>query len=72
MSFLTSQGHPDAKHYPLCILWHEVDIARSRVREEAVTEALLIQAAVGSLLDKKGAENFQKLLKKMTSDGEEG
>ena len=67
-----AEGHPEAKHYPLCILWHEVDIARNRSREVAVTQALLIQAAVGSLLNKKGAEHFQKLVKDMTSDGEEG
>lgn len=63
-----SQGHPDARHYPLCTLWHEADLARKRINLGHVTEALLIQSAVASLLDKQAAKDFQSLIRKL-SDG---
>lgn len=65
-----SEGHPAARHYPLCMLWHEADIARARAREQAVTNTLLIQSAIGSVISKKGSENFQKLVKDLSKDGE--
>ena len=52
------------------MLWRESDIARARYREQAVTQAVLIQSAIGSAISKKGSENFQKLVKDLGDNGE--
>lgn len=64
-----SEGHPDARRYPLPMLWHEVSIARDRIDQRHVTEALLTQSAIMSVLDKKGSENFKKLIKDLSDGG---
>jgi len=70
VSFLMAEGHPDARHYPLCMLWREADIARARWNQQATTEAVLAQQAICSVLSKSGSEGFQKLVKELSDDGE--
>lgn len=72
VSFLMAEGHPQARHYPLCMLWREADIARARWQQQAATNAILIQNAIGSVLSEKGSEHFQKLVTGLADDGEEG
>mgnify|MGYP001766592402 CR=1 FL=1 len=70
VSFLLSEGHPSARHYPLCMLWRESDIARARFREQAVTNSILLQNAMGSTKSKAGLKNYQKLIKELSDNGE--
>lgn len=69
MSFLLAQGHRYARRYPVCMLWHEAEIARARVHQEFVTQAILFQNAAASIMSKDGAKAFQKLVKQLSDDG---
>jgi len=46
-------------------MWSEVRIARQRINNKAVQDALVMQAVIGTVLDKKGPKNLQKLLKEI-------
>jgi hypothetical protein len=69
VSFLRAQGHANAPLYPICMLWHETAIARSRVHQEFVTQAILFQNAAASIMSKDGAKEFKKLVKTLSEDG---
>ena len=43
VSFLMSEGHPDAAHYPIAFLWSEATIAQQRVNVQHATTASLMQ-----------------------------
>jgi hypothetical protein len=51
------------------MLWHETAIARSRVHQEFVTQAILFQNAAASIMSKDGAKEFKKLVKTLSEDG---
>jgi hypothetical protein len=51
------------------MLWHEVEIARARVHQEFVTQAVLFQNAAMSVMSKDGHKAFTKLIKKLSADG---
>lgn len=64
-----SEGHPDARRYPLGYLWSEITIARRRVNMQLVTESTLMQALLGAVMNsKKGGKHYNKLIKGL-SDG---
>ncbi|QZI85632.1 tape measure chaperone [Stenotrophomonas phage Suzuki] len=65
VSFLISEGHPNASEYPLGVLIVETEIARERVNNRLKTEALLIQGAIGSALTKKGAQAFKEQISEL-------
>lgn len=62
---LLSEGHTQARRYPLAFLWSEARIARQRINNRAVQDALVMQAVIGTILDKKGPGNLRKLLKEI-------
>lgn len=49
----------------MAYLWSEVRIARQRINNRAVQDALVMQAVIGTILDKKGPGNLRKLLKEI-------
>lgn len=57
-----------AAGYPLCMLWHEVEIVRERQDQWLASQAVLTQSAVSALLSKEGAEAFKKAIKRLTDD----
>lgn len=61
-----AQGHPDAAHYPLWQLWWDATIARNRVTQQMLTEAVVLQTAVGALLGKAGHKAWKELVKQLT------
>lgn len=65
-----SVGHPDAHSYPLATLWAEVEIARDRQNAEYATQAVLLQNAVSSLLDKESAKHFKQVIERL-NDGKQ-
>jgi hypothetical protein len=67
VSFLLAEGHKEAHHYPIGMLSNESLIAQERINAQSVTEAILVQAAVSSLLDKKGQKAFKEIVKKLTN-----
>lgn len=65
-----AEGHQAARHYPLCMLWREADIARARWNQQATTQAVLVQQAICSVMSKSGSEGFQKIVKELSDNGE--
>lgn len=68
MSLLLEHGHRWAAKYPLWQLWMEAEIIRDRVNGVMVSQAILIQGAVSSLLSKEGAKGFKELVESL-NDG---
>lgn len=65
MSLLLDHGHPDARLYPLGFLWDEYCLVIERVHGRILTEANLLQHAIGSILSKKSRTEFSKLMKSL-------
>jgi hypothetical protein len=63
VSLLQSQGHPQAHHYPLCVITREQDLVRRRINRQTVTQATVLQSAYLGAKSKKGLKAFEKLLK---------
>lgn len=63
-----SQGHPDARDYPIGFLATETEIARGRVREHMAGTASLVRGAMLAANSKKAAREFDKLLEKMSAN----
>jgi hypothetical protein len=63
---LLANGHSEAMHYPLGMLWFEAEIVVTRLNAKEATRAILLQQAVSSILSKDGAKNFRKTIKSMT------
>ena len=62
MSLCLANGHPQARFYPLGMLYDEATLISSRENNRIVTEASLFQLAVGSILSKDSAKEFTKRL----------
>lgn len=67
VSLLLSEGHP-ANTYTIGRVWDECQLVVDRINNRMVTEAVLLQSAVASLLTKEGGKQFSKLTKKLSSD----
>lgn len=67
-NFLAAQGHPEARFYPLPVLWLEARMARRRINREMASEATLLRLAVASVLSKKAGSQFKDEIKRLTED----
>lgn len=65
VSLLLAEGHVDAPDYPIGQVFLEARIAVTRINQAFVTQATLLQLAVGSMLSPKSAQEFQKATKKL-------
>lgn len=65
MSLLLGNGHSGAARYPLWKLAMEAEIVRDRLNSLAVTQAILTQGAIGSVLSKEGAKAFKELVEQL-------
>ncbi len=63
MNLLLANGHRDAWHYPLGMLYDEADLVVERENGRIITEAQTLQLAMASVLSKKGASAFTARLK---------
>lgn len=66
MSLLLDHGHPEAQHYPVGMVFVEAEIVVERLNGMEATRAVLIQMAASSVMSRKGAAEFQKLIKRLT------
>ena len=66
VSLCMAHGHPNARHYPLPMLWVEALLIRRRVNGLMATEAVLVQMAAASVISKKAGKAFEKRVKAMT------
>ena len=65
-SLLLANGHTGARHYPLGTLFTEAEIVAQRINQHEATRATLMQAAIGSVLSKKGARAFKETLEALS------
>lgn len=68
VSLLLAHGHPDARRYPVGLVWDEASMVISRINGMMATEAVLLQTAVSSILSKESGEHFNKLVKQLGED----
>ena len=69
VSALLGAGQRDARRYPLGRLSFEASLVRERANQQSVTEAVLIQAAIGSALSKEGSKNFKTIIEGLNGGG---
>lgn len=65
MSLLLSEGHADARHYPVAVVWSEAHIVRERNGNRRSRDAAIHQLVLSSLFGKKAAKELEKLLNKV-------
>lgn len=63
-----AQGHPEARRYPLPVLWQETQIVRRRLNREIANEAIFTQMAIASILSEKAGKKFQARVKQLLED----
>ena len=56
-------GHPNARRYPIGMVYVEAAFVVERVNREEANRAIMIQLAVASVISKKGSKAFQKRIK---------
>jgi hypothetical protein len=72
VNYLLESGHVGAARYPLARVWNEARTARRRKVNALETDALLMQATIGSVLSKKGQAEFKRTLKRLRESGDGG
>jgi len=63
VSFLMAHGHPEARLYPVPMVWTEVRLVHERMNKELAANASLTQLVVASILSKKAAAKLKERLK---------
>lgn len=58
-----SEGHAEARHYPLGMVQDEAAFCEERENNRIITESVLIQLAASSLVAKSARSAFTKKLK---------
>lgn len=67
VSLLLANGHASARQYPLGMVQAEAEIVTERINRQMVSESLLMQACVGTVLGgKEGITAYQKMIKGLT------
>lgn len=62
---LRAHGHSEVMQYTPGLIHEEGLLIRSWMDQQEATRAILLQAAVGSLLDKQGAKTFKEVTSRM-------
>lgn len=60
-----AHGHPEARHYPVPMVWTETRLVRRRVNRELANNAVLTQLVIGSALSKDANKALQKQIKRL-------
>lgn len=58
-----AHGHPEARHYPVPMLWTETRIVRQRVNRDLANNSIFTQKAIASILSKDAGKEFRKDIK---------
>lgn len=62
-----AEGHPQARLYPLGMLWEEMQIVVERKNSDAASEAALLHVVGTAVMSKKGLDNLKKVVKELTN-----
>lgn len=72
---MLDHGHPEARDYPVSMLWEESQLVVERINGLLATEATLIQAAATTAVaafgkdgGKKAVKQFQKIIDRLTGN----
>jgi hypothetical protein len=63
VSLLLAEGHTEARHYPIGMVWAEQGFVRRRIHDRMATEAAVMQATIASVL--VGGEHLKEVLEKL-------
>lgn len=72
VSLLLGNGHAGVAQYPLAKVYREAAVVEERLNSAAVTNAVLTQMAVASLLSKEAGKEFKKLIELIGGAGVQG
>lgn len=67
MSLLLSEGHRDARRYPVAVVWSEVEIVRQRNSMRRHRDTAVTQMILGSLFSKSAGKTLPKLLNEVAA-----
>ena len=65
VSLLLSEGHAEARRYPVAVVWSEAHIIRERNAHRRMRDSAITQLVLSSLFSKKGSKELEKLLGKV-------
>lgn len=65
VSLLLSEGHEDARRYPLAMVWTEARIVRERNSNRRVRDAAITQLVLSTLFSKKAGKELERTLNKV-------
>jgi 23S rRNA maturation mini-RNase III len=65
VSLLLSEGHRDARRYPVAVVWSEANIVRQRNSARRYRDSAITQQVLGTLFSKKAGKELQKLLREV-------
>jgi hypothetical protein len=63
VSLLLSEGHLEARFYPVGMVWGEVGFVRRRIHDRISTDAVVMQATIASVL--VGGDHLKEVLEKL-------
>lgn len=64
-----ANGHPEARFYPLGMVWEEAELVVERTNREEASRSVLMQSTIASVLTKEGGKAFKKIIKELLDDG---
>lgn len=65
VSLLLSEGHSEARRYPLGMVWTEARIVRERNTNRRVRDAAITQLVLSTLFSKKAGKELERTLNKV-------
>ncbi len=65
---MLANGHPEARRYPVGMLWDESRIVVERVNGVLATQAILLRQAITSVFSEEGAKGFSVTISKLTEE----
>jgi GTP cyclohydrolase FolE2 len=65
VSLLLSEGHSEARNYPIAVSWSEARIIRQRHAARRRAEAAQMQMVIASVFDSKAGKQLQAVLKRL-------
>lgn len=66
VSLLLSEGHAQARGYPIAMLWSEARIIRQRHAARRIRDAAIEQMVIGSQFSEKAGKKLPALLNKVS------
>jgi len=65
VSLLLSEGHSEARRYPVVMVWNEARIVRERHANRRARDSAVTQLVLSTLFSKKAGKELEKLLNKV-------